>query len=66
MQANLMNYQMPLHTRTYQKLKKKYIDGQQELINYDINADTGPMKAIVKTFTGIEIMDGYLSIDIKS
>jgi hypothetical protein len=39
---------------------------QQKLINYDINADVGPLKATIKTFTGIEVSDGKLTVDIQS
>ena len=36
------------------------------LVNYDINADVGPMAAAVKTFTGIKVNDGILNIDLSS
>ncbi len=41
-------------------------NGQHKLINYDINADVGPLKAITKTFTGIEVNDGKLTVELKS
>jgi hypothetical protein len=41
-------------------------NNQESLINYDIIAETGIQKAIVKTFTGIKVTDGYLSIDVKT
>ena len=41
-------------------------DGQYFLTNYDINADAGPMTAVVKTFTGVEVYDGYVSIDLAT
>lgn len=39
---------------------------QESLINYDINADAGPMKAAIKTFTGIDVKDKHLTIDVKT
>ncbi len=37
-------------------------NGQRSLPNYDIIADVGPATAVVKTFTGITVEDGNLSI----
>jgi hypothetical protein len=41
-------------------------DGQETLLNYDINADVGPMKAVIKTFTGIKVNDEKLTIELKT
>ncbi len=37
-------------------------NGQGSLSNYDINADVGPLTAVTKTFTGISVYDGMLTI----
>ena len=40
-------------------------NGQQELINFDIIADVGARQALVKSFTGIHINDGKISISVE-
>jgi hypothetical protein len=41
-------------------------NGKAKLVNYDINADAGPMKAVIKTFTGIEVNDKHLTIVVNT
>jgi len=35
------------------------------LNNYDINAEVGPLTAVVKTFTGIAVYDGRMTITLS-
>jgi hypothetical protein len=42
------------------------IEGQDKMENYDINADVGPKTAVIKTFTDIEVIDGFMSIDLET
>ncbi|MEO1654547.1 MAG: malectin domain-containing carbohydrate-binding protein, partial [Bacteroidota bacterium] len=41
-------------------------NGQGALNNFDINADTGPASAVVKTFGNIMVSDGVLNIEFSS
>jgi hypothetical protein len=41
-------------------------DDQEVMINYDINADVGPRKATTKTFTGIVVEDGKITVSLET
>ncbi|MBI1299304.1 hypothetical protein GC175_30605 [bacterium] len=42
------------------------IEGVTVLDNYDINADVGPSTAVIKTFSGINVSDGSLSMNFAA
>ena len=42
------------------------IEGTTVLDNYDINADVGPSTAAIKTFSGINVSDGSLSMNFAA
>ena len=41
-------------------------NGQERLENYDINLDVGPATAAIKTFSDIEVTDGFMSINLET